>query len=77
MQTLSLVSSLGYIAQIGLLSDQQEIASSDIGILMVAFCYLPAVTVVLRRSNEGELPAWLSGVTPLTRRSWLPTVRNE
>jgi hypothetical protein len=68
MQILSFTSSLGYIAQIGLLSDQREIASSDIGILMVAFCYLPAVTVVLRRRNEGELPAWLCDLIRLTRK---------
>jgi hypothetical protein len=67
-QVLSLVSSLGYVSQIALalLSPTREIASADIGRLMIAFCYLPAVIVVLRRPNDGSPPAWAQ----LFPRTW-------
>jgi hypothetical protein len=32
----------------------------EVSALMVAFAYLPATIVVLRRPNAGELPAWLT-----------------
>lgn len=31
----------------------------DVGAALVALVYLPALVMVLRRPNEGELPAWL------------------
>jgi hypothetical protein len=40
------------------------------GAVLVATAYLPAVFVVLRRPNEGELPAWLQIVVRLT--AWRP-----
>ena len=50
-QALSLTSSLGYLLLIplALSTPTHEIASSTIGRMMVAFCYLPALIVVLRR----------------------------
>jgi hypothetical protein len=55
-QVLSLTSSVGYLLMIPLAmqSPTHEIASSTVGNLMVAFCYLPALIVVLRRPNEVE-----------------------
>ena len=52
-QVLSLTSSLGYLLMIplALQSPTHEIASSTVGRMMVAFCYLPALIVVLRREN--------------------------
>jgi len=64
VQSLSLISSVGYIAQIGLLSASNEITSKDIGVLMIAFCYLPALIVVLRKPNDGDVPAWLRTILP-------------
>ncbi len=59
VQVLSLASSLGYMMQIPLLSTESYISAHDTGVLIVAFCYLPAVIVVLRKANEGPPPAWL------------------
>ncbi|HEX6575103.1 MAG TPA: hypothetical protein VF042_09015 [Gemmatimonadaceae bacterium] len=52
-QVLALVSSLGYIVMIPLAmqSATREISSFTVGRLMIAFCYLPALIVVLRRPN--------------------------
>ena len=52
-------SGMGYLSQIALLDYKNEIATRDIGLLMVVFVYLPALAVVLRRPNEGPLPAWM------------------
>lgn len=59
MQLMVFASGIGYLAQIVLLDDKAEIASTDIGILMVVFVYLPALAVVLRRPNEGEPAVWM------------------
>lgn len=59
MQVMVFASGVGYIMQIVLLSRQREIATTDIGILIVVFIYLPALAIVLRRPNEGPLPAWM------------------
>jgi hypothetical protein len=59
MQVLGLASGVGYIAQIAFLSENREIATTDIGVLIVVFVYLPALAIVLRRPNEGQLPAWM------------------
>lgn len=59
MQVLVFGSGIGYLAQIVFLDKKHEIATTDIGILMVVFVYLPALAVVLRRPNEGPPPAWL------------------
>jgi hypothetical protein len=53
-QVLSLTSSLGYVLLIplALMSTTREIASTTIGQMMVAFCYLPAVIAVLRDERK-------------------------
>jgi len=53
-QLLSLVSSLGYVLLIPLarMSPTHEISTFTVGNLMIAFCYLPALIVVLRQPNE-------------------------
>jgi hypothetical protein len=50
-QVLSLTSSLGYLLMIPLALSvpNQSVATSTVGSMMVAFCYLPALIVVLRR----------------------------
>ena len=55
-QILSLVSSLGYVLMIplSLESATREISTFTVGRLMIAFCYLPALIVVLRRPNTAE-----------------------
>jgi hypothetical protein len=58
--TLSVMSCLGfllYYPRMNLSSDLQ--VNHDIGALIVAFVYLPATIMVLRRPNEGDLPRWL------------------
>jgi hypothetical protein len=52
-QILSLISSLGYVLMIPLSLDSatREISTFTVGRLMIAFCYLPALIVVLRRPN--------------------------
>lgn len=64
MQVMVLASGLGYLMQILLLDQKNEIASSDVGILIVVFVYLPALAIVLRRPNEGNLPAWMRFLRP-------------
>lgn len=66
-QMLSLVSSLGYLLIPAFLIRGQPEAqfNAQVSALIVAFAYLPAAIVVLRRPNEGPLPGWIS----LFRRS--------
>lgn len=59
MQALVFASGLGYLAQIAFLDWKNEIATTDIGVLMVVFVYLPALAIVMRRPNEGAIPAWM------------------
>jgi hypothetical protein len=59
MQVMVFASGIGYLMQIVLLDQKLEIARTDVGILIVVFIYLPALAVVLRRPNEGDLPAWM------------------
>jgi hypothetical protein len=59
MQVMVFASGIGYLSQIALLDAKAEIATTDIGVLMVVFVYLPALAIVLRRPNEGDLPAWV------------------
>lgn len=59
-QLLSLLASLGYLLSIHFVPQLSEAQiNKDVGTFMVAFAYLPAVLVVLRRKNEGEPPVWL------------------
>jgi len=53
-QLLSLASSVGYVLMIPLarMSPTREISTFTVGDLMIAFCYLPALIVVLLRPNE-------------------------
>ena len=59
MQVMVFASGVGYLMQIVLLNEKREIATTDIGILIVVLIYLPALAIVLRRPNEGDLPAWM------------------
>jgi len=59
MQVMVFASGVGYLMQVVLLDYKNEIAASDVGILMVVFVYLPALAIVLRRPNQGDLPAWM------------------
>ena len=62
---LSLVSSLGLLGAryslllVGPMSDINRF----VGAVMIATIYLPAVVVVLRRPNEGQIPVWLRFLT--------------
>jgi hypothetical protein len=65
---LSLVSSLGMLFQWQFMTANSEIEfNRTVGILMIAFVYLPATLLVLLRPNRGELPPWLERV--FARRS--------
>lgn len=58
-QVLSLTSSLGYLMILLLIHGQPEAQfNREVSNLMIAFAYLPATIAVLRRPNEGKLPAW-------------------
>lgn len=58
-QILSLVSSLGFLAIRLIIHGQPEAQfNREVSMLMLAFAYLPATIVVLRRRNEGKPPAW-------------------
>jgi hypothetical protein len=57
-QLLSIVSSLGYVAQIALLEEGSYLMISTVGVLMMVFGYLPALVVIMLRGNVGEPPAW-------------------
>jgi len=39
-----------------------------LGPVQVIICYMPCLILVLRRPNEGEIPAWLSPVERFTKR---------
>lgn len=66
---LSAVSILGYfIPPYVMTATNESQFNAQVGALMVAFCYMPATLLVLRRPNEGELPAWLSVVRKWRRR---------
>jgi hypothetical protein len=59
-QILSLVSSVGFLLIRFMIHGQPEPQfNREVSGLMVAFAYLPAAIVVLRRPNEGRSPAWL------------------
>lgn len=61
-QILSLVSSTGFILIRFMIHGQPEVEfNRQVSTLMVAFAYLPAMIVVLRKPNEGRL-AWWPGV---------------
>lgn len=58
-QILSLTSSFGYLMILLLIHGQAEAQfNRDVSNLMIAFAYLPATIVVLRRPNDGKPPAW-------------------
>ena len=62
---LSLLSTLGVIGgryALLLLGPMSDI-DRFVGAVMIATIYVPAVVVVLRRPNEGEMPAWLRFAT--------------
>lgn len=40
------------------------------GMLSLALVYLPALLMVLRRPNEGELPGWITWLADRARRFW-------
>jgi hypothetical protein len=75
MQFMVACSGAGYLFQILMLDRKDEIATTDIGILMVVFVYLPALIVVLRRANEGPLPAWLRLRQPAIRTAAYVTLK--
>lgn len=57
---LSLVSSLGILFQLPFMTSATEAeVQRTVGILMIAFAYLPATLFVLLRPNQGQLPPWL------------------
>ena len=69
-QVLSLVSSLGFILIRYLIHGQPEAQfNREVSQLMVAFAYLPAAIVVLKRENNGSLPAWLRALSRIAPRS--------
>ena len=57
LAVLSCFGFLLYYPRMDLGSEVQ--VNHDVGALIVALVYLPAVIMVLRRPNEGEVPAWL------------------
>jgi hypothetical protein len=59
MQVMVMASGLGYLMQIVLLDQKNEIAGNDVGMLIVVFIYLPALAIILRRPNTGDPPAWM------------------
>ena len=71
-QFLSLTSSAGYMAQIALLQEGSFLLTRTVGVLMILFGYIPALAVVLKRRNEGPLPAWYSSIRELFRYSREP-----
>jgi hypothetical protein len=67
---LSLISTLGYVLPPLVMTARNEVEfNAQMGALMVVLCYLPATLLVLRRPNEGELPAWMAPVAAWWR-SW-------
>jgi len=66
---LSVVSMLGYFIPPYVMTASNEAQfNAQVGALMVALCYMPATLLVLRRPNEGELPAWLTIIKKWRRR---------
>ena len=66
----SLILSLGFILPPYIIPLGTEAAmDARAGDLMIAIAYLPAVIMVLRRRNEGHLPAWLELVRRRSRES--------
>ncbi|HZI99731.1 MAG TPA: hypothetical protein VFD22_03640, partial [Gemmatimonadaceae bacterium] len=64
-QILSLTSSLGYLMILLLIHGQPETQfNREVSNLMIAFAYLPATIAVLRRPNEGKVPAWFPSRYP-------------
>jgi hypothetical protein len=61
-QVLSMTSSVGYILQGAFLTSEGIIVRHDTRLLMMAFCYLPALFLVLRRPYVGRMP--LGDATP-------------
>ena len=60
-QVLSIVSSIGFLTIPFIVHGQPEAEfNRQVSTIMVAFAYLPATIVVLRRPNEGDDPIWLS-----------------
>jgi uncharacterized membrane protein YjjB (DUF3815 family) len=60
MMILASVSSLGWILQDFVMTARNEAEfNAQVGSLMVAFAYLPAVLMVLRRPNKCDAHAWL------------------
>ena len=58
-QILSLVSSVGFLIIRFIVHGQPEAQfNREVSMLMLAFAYLPATIVVLRRPNDGKPPAW-------------------
>jgi hypothetical protein len=64
---LAIVSSVGAVLG-GYLIGPVDSLEAFQGALMVATAYLPATIIVLRRPNEGAMPAWLSAAERLV--SW-------
>jgi hypothetical protein len=55
MQLLSMISSVGYLVQGVFLTNEGIVVRHDTRLLMIAFCWVPALFVVLRRPNVGQL----------------------
>lgn len=55
---LSLLSGCGFLLDRLLVGNQPGAAFHDVGSLMIAFVYLPATLLVLRRPNSGKPPDW-------------------
>jgi hypothetical protein len=52
---LAVTSSLGFLAYYPRMANVDDLqVNADVGALIVALVYLPAVIMVLRRSNEGS-----------------------
>ena len=68
---LASVSSLGYVAQGHLITARNEIEyNQQVGALMVVLGYLPAVVMVLRRPNDGQMPPWFIRISQWTLSSF-------
>jgi hypothetical protein len=65
---LSLATSCGFVFQWLFISPAGDVAANrEIGILMVAFVYLPATLLVLWRPNSGAIPRWIPGLSLKSR----------
>jgi hypothetical protein len=65
LATLSCLGFLFYYPRMDLVSEVQ--VNEEVGSLIVALVYLPAVIMVLRRPNQGDVPVWLQTVSRLSR----------